>query len=159
MSSFSSADSSLYINSQIPAFRTEVIHADIGAADSALAFEPQPAVQNTPIVKDDGLAGLEFDSQQELWGGEDLVPFPGGGVPFLESRVVRKDGFRGVQAVQVVPADLDQSRRRRRGDGAGGCGVDEDWVALEGRGVVVERPDFAVALCSRQDRICRKGVV
>jgi len=145
----------LTLNSHRPTLCPKVVHTHIRAAHAPFALEAQPAVQDAPIVKDDRFARAEFHSQQELWGLEDTGPDSGGGVPFLQGGVVgeRRRGRR--VPVQVVPADLHESARRRRGRGWGWARVDEHRVPLQ-RGRRVEETPRGAAQRRRHDRVRRQ---
>lgn len=149
----------LHLNLQTATLGPEIIHTDIRTTDAPLTLEAQPPMQDTPVIENDGLAGLQLDGEQELGRVEDLGPDAGGAVPFLQGGVVGEDGGRGGQAVEIVPADLHQRRRRRRRDAAVRRRVHKHRVPLARRRVVVERPVLRVALRRRQDRIRRQRVV
>ena len=84
----------------------EVVHADVCAADAALAGEGQTAVQHAPVVEDEGRAGLQLDLDLQVLHLEDLAPLARRVVPpphLLEAGPARRR-----RPVVVVPPHLAQ---------------------------------------------------
>lgn len=117
----------------------KVVHAHVTATHAALAREGPTAVEDAPVVEDDGIARAQREGDFVLVGqAEDARPGAGRGVPGAHSSRVREAGQRG--AVVVVPTDLGQIFRVV----ATGRVVEDRPAGDVGR-VVHDHPGFAVA--------------